>query len=246
MKKPILILGATSMIARSAAASWAKRGCDIYLASRDWQELERIASDISIRYDVAVQHAVFDIEKVHQHEEFVEKIMRETGGLYGVLLACGYLGNQAKALVDFAEAKKIIDVNYVGACSILTHCANALSKQSNGFIAAISSVAADRGRQSNYVYGSSKAGLSVFLDGLRNRLHSQGVHVLTVKPGFVDTAMTYGRPGMFLVASPEAVGEAIVKAAEKRKNSVYIPWFWGIIMKIICCIPEVLFKRLKL
>lgn len=246
MKKPILILGATSMIARMAAISWAKRGHDLFLASRDKQELERIAADIAIRYGVIVQHALFDIEAMDKHEEFIEKISRETGGIFGVLLACGYLGNQAKAIVDFAEAKKIIDVNYVGACSVLTHCANALANQSQGFIAAVSSVAADRGRQSNYVYGSAKAGLSVFMEGMRNRLHSHGVHVLTVKPGFVDTAMTYGRPGMFLVASPEAVGEAIVKAIDKRKNVVYIPWFWRLIMGVIRNIPECIFKRLKL
>lgn len=246
MKKTILILGATSMIARMAAMSWAKRGYGLYLASRDQQEVERISADIAIRYDVAVYHAFFDIEQVERHERFIEKVVRETGGIFGVLLACGYLGNQAQAVVDASEMKKIIDVNYLGACSILTHCANALSRQNAGFIAGISSVAGDRGRQSNYVYGSAKAGLSVFLSGMRNRLYAQGIHVLTIKPGFVDTAMTYGRPGMFLVADPEQIGEAIVKAVDRRKDVLYVPWYWRAIMSIIKSIPECIFKRLKL
>ena len=246
MKKPILILGATSGMARAAAIIWAKRGHDLFLASRDKNELERIAADISIRYEVTVKHAPFSIENISQHEAFVAKAAQEMGDISGVLLACGYLGDQAKAVSDFAEAQRIIDVNYTGACSVLTHCANILSKQQSGFIAAISSVAGDRGRQSNYLYGSAKGGLSIFLDGLRNRLYSQKVHVLTIKPGFVDTSMTYGRPGMFLVASPERVAEAIVRAADKRKNVIYVPWFWRIIMSIICSIPECLFKRLKL
>lgn len=246
MKKPILVLGATSALARAAAASWAKRGHDLYLASKDRGELERVSSDIALRFDVAVRHGVFDIEDFSQHEVFVERAFREMGEVCGVFLACGYLGDQSKAIGDFAEAKKIIDVNYTGACSMLSHCANALSKQRKGFIAAVSSVAGDRGRQSNYFYGSAKGGLNVFLEGLRNRLYSQGVHVLTIKPGFIDTAMTYGKAGMFLVASPERISESIVKAVEKRKNVVYAPWFWRVIMGIIRSVPECIFKRLKL
>ena len=246
MKKTILILGATSMIARMAARAWAKRGHDLYIASRDQNELERIASDLAIRYDVAVKSQVLDVSDMESHEKFIQEVWEKTGGFQGVLLASGYMGSQAKALADFQEAKKIIDVNYVGACSILTHCANILAKQQNGFIAVITSVAGDRGRQSNYVYGSAKGGLNVFLEGLRNRLQSVGITVLTIKPGFVDTAMTYGRAGMFLVASPETIGEEIVKAVEKKKNVVYLPSFWRWIMCIIKSIPECLFKRLKL
>lgn len=246
-KQTILILGATSAIARAAAFCWAKRGYNLYLASRDKHELERISADISIRCGVVVRHSVFDIGEFSTHESFIGKVLEETSGNFcGVLLAAGYLGNQATAVTDFGEAKKIIDVNYIGACSILTQCANVLIGRKETFIAAISSVAGDRGRQSNYVYGSAKAGLNVFLEGMRNRLFPQGVHVLTIKPGFVDTAMTYGRPGMFLVASPELVAETIVKAVDKRKNIVYIPWFWRIIMGIIQSIPECIFKRLKL
>jgi decaprenylphospho-beta-D-erythro-pentofuranosid-2-ulose 2-reductase len=140
----------------------------------------------------------------------------------------------------------MVAVNYLGAMSVLDQCAGVLAAGGNGFIIGISSVAGDRGRQSNYYYGSAKAGLSAYLSGLRNRLSGQGVHVMTVKPGFVDTAMTYGLEGMFLVASPEDIGRQIVRAVGKRRNTVYLPWFWRYIMLIIRHIPEFVFKRLKL
>lgn len=228
------------------AAGWAQRGHDLYLAARDKGELERIAADLTIRYDVSVRFASFDCEEVLQHEAFVDKVTKEAGNLHGVFFACGYLGDQAKAIGDFSEAKKILGVNFIGASSVLTHCANVLAKQQMGFIAVLSSVAGDRGRQSNYVYGSAKGGLNVFLEGLRNRLFPHGVSVLTIKPGFVDTAMTYGRGGMFLIASPKDVAEAIIKAVDKKKNVIYVPWFWRLIMSVIRNIPECLFKRLKL
>jgi short-subunit dehydrogenase len=246
MKQPILILGATSAIAKCAAAIWAQRGHSLFLASHDRAETERIALDLSIRYDVQTRFEAFDITDISSHEAFIIRVKQEMGGIFGMLLACGYLGDQAKAAADFSEAQRIIDVNYTGACSILSRCADMMVAQQYGFIAAISSVAGDRGRQSNYFYGSAKGALSIFLQGLRNRLQSQNIHVLTVKPGFVDTAMTYGRPGMFLVASPNRVAEAVVKGVDKQKNEIYVPWFWRLIMGIICAIPECLFKRLKL
>lgn len=246
MKNPILIIGATSSLARAAACIWAKRGHSIFLASRERSELERLSSDIKIRYDVTVRYATFNIEDFNSHQNFLKGVIQEMGGLYGVLLVSGYLGDQAIAIGDFKEAKAIIDINYTGACSILSHCANALFEKREGFIAAVSSVAGDRGRQSNYIYGSAKGGLNIFLQGLRNRLSPQNITVLTVKPGFMDTAMTYGRQGMFLIASPQKVGKAIVEAVDSRKNVIYVPWFWRLIMMIICAIPESLFKRLKL
>jgi decaprenylphospho-beta-D-erythro-pentofuranosid-2-ulose 2-reductase len=246
MKKTILIFGATSGIAKAVAAGWAERGHDLFLCARDSSELERISSDLAIRHDVSVRNAVFDIENIANHETFVDKVWRDVGDVHGVFLACGYLGDQVKALSDVEEAHKILMINYTGACVLLSFCANALMKQKHGFIAALSSVAGDRGRQSNYFYGSAKGGLSLFLEGLRNRLFSHDIHVLTIKPGFVDTAMTFGKPGMFLVASPCSIAHSIINAVEKRKNTIYVPWFWRVIMGIICAIPECIFKRLKL
>ncbi len=163
-----------------------------------------------------------------------------------MVVAVGRLGDQARAETDPAHAAEILQVNLGSAVSLLTHAANHLEAGGKGFIVGISSVAGDRGRQSNYVYGAAKGGLTVFLQGLRNRLAPKGVHVLTVKPGFVDTRMTFGKPGMFAVAEPEKVGEGIARALDHRRNVVYLPGFWRAIMGVIDAIPETVFKRLKL
>lgn len=243
---PVLILGATSAIARSTAAAFAARGYPLYLAGRDEQELERLASDLKIRYQVDVRHGAFDAEDYESHAEFVHRVRGEMGGLYGVLLAFGYLGEQELASRDLRERGAIIARNLSGAVTVIEECAGYLEKDGKGFIIGISSVAGDRGRQSNYIYGAAKGGLSLYLQGLRNRLFRSGVRVVTVKPGFVDTAMTYGMPGLFLVASPEYVGERILRALEKGRDIVYVPWFWRYVMLIIKLIPESIFKKLKL
>lgn len=246
MNKPILILGASSSIARAAAHAWAAQGHPLYLAGRDLLDLERIAADIKVRHPIEVYYGYFAADDFNDHEKFIQKVVEEMSGLYGVLVAFGDYIDQRKAITDFAYGYKIIEINYTGACSILTYCGNYLGTQGSGFIIAISSVAGDRGRQSNYIYGSAKGGLNIFLQGLRNRLFHLGVRVITIKPGYVDTAMTFGLPHLFLVTSPKKVGEQIAKALNKRGDVVYIPWFWRYIMWIIRSIPECLFKRLKL
>jgi short-subunit dehydrogenase len=165
--------------------------------------------------------------------------------LSGVVLAFGYLGDQ-QASRDFKVGAKVITTNFTGAVSVLSYCAKYFETLQKGFIIGISSVAGDRGRQSNYVYGAAKGALSLYLQGLRNRLQASGVRVITIKPGFVDTAMTYGMPGLFLVASPQNIGERIVAALDKSADVVYLPWFWRYIMLIIKLIPEPIFKRMKL
>ncbi|MEI8366047.1 MAG: SDR family oxidoreductase [Parachlamydiaceae bacterium] len=244
--KKILILGAGSAIARAAANAFAADGHSLYLAGRDSLELSKIASDIAIRHQTSVQYGVFDAEAFALHPQFLKQAIAAFGGLDGILLAFGDTGNHNLALVDFEEAHRIIKCNFTGACSILTHCSNYLAEQKKGFIIAISSVAGDRGRQSNYIYGASKGALSLFLQGLRNRLFAYGVRVITIKPGFVDTAMTFGKPGLFLVASPKAVGEKIVATLNSKRDVVYIPGFWKYIMKITTKIPESIFKKMKL
>lgn len=242
----ILILGATSPIARAAAASFAKEGHPLYLSARDKEELHRVASDLSIRYGVEVQTAFFDAEDLASHADFFKEAERKAGAFEGLLLTFGELGDHNLAIHDFSAAHTIITRNYTGACSILTYAATAFAKRKSGFIIATSSVAGERGRRSNYLYGSAKGGLTLFLEGLRSRLFPLGVKVITVKPGFVDTAMTFGMPGLFCVASAKSVGERIAKAAKGRKTTLYIPGFWRLIMFIIKAIPEPLFKRLKL
>ena len=244
--KKILILGATSAMARGTAAAFAARGDTLFLAGRDTEELQRLSADLSVRYQVPAHHAVFDIADIDSHAGFVKQIAKTLGGIDGVVLAAGFMTDQTNAASDFSLVERMVRVNYLGAMSVLDHCAAQLVASGHGFIVGISSVAGDRGRQSNYYYGSSKAGLSAYLSGLRNRLAGHGIQVLTVKPGFVDTAMTYGMEGLFLVASPEDVGRGIVHAVEKQRNTVYLPWFWRYIMLIIRHIPEFVFKRLKL
>lgn len=246
MKKTVLILGATSAIARAVAGALAKEGYPLFLGGREKEELERIAQDLKIRYKVNVLYDFFDASQYEQNDTFFNKVLEETHGLDGVVMAFGTLGEHQKAIYNFPECMDILNRNFVGACSILSLCANYMEKEKRGFIVGISSVAGDRGRQSNYIYGAAKGGLSIFLQGLRNRLYHSNVHVMTVKPGFVDTAMTFGSPNLFLVATPEYVGESIVNSLKKGRNEIYVPWYWRYIMGVIKSIPESLFKKLKL
>jgi len=245
MSRSVLILGATSAIARATAAAFAAYGADLYLASRDPDELERIAADLRLRHNVEVRHGMFDAEATETHEAFFRKVIEEMPELGGVMLAFGYLGDP-QAARDFSVGAKVIASNFTGAASILSHCADHFEAKKSGFIIGVTSVAGDRGRQSNYVYGAAKGALSLYLQGLRNRLFASGVRVITIKPGFVDTAMTFGLPGLFLVASPQAIGERIVRTLDKSADEVYLPWFWRYIMLIIRHIPEPIFKRMKL
>ena len=245
MSRSVLILGATSAIARGTAAAFAARGFALYLASRDSDELQRIAADLRLRYGVEVRYGLFDAEAIETHVIFFKSVIDEMKGLSGVVLAFGYLGDQMAAR-DFSMGAKVIAANFTGAASILSLCANYFEPLKSGFIIGISSVAGDRGRQSNYVYGAAKGALSLYLQGLRNRLHPSGVRVITIKPGFVDTAMTYGLPGLFLVASPQVIGVRIARAPDQSADVLYLPWFWRYIMLIIKHIPEPIFKRLKM
>ena len=159
----------------------------------------------------------------------------------------GYLGNQEKAQVDFEEVQKIIDTNYTGIVSLFNIIANDFEKRRSGFIVGISSVAGDRGRKSNYIYGSAKAGLTAYLSGLRNRLYDAHVHVLTVKPGFVATKMTENMDlPKKLTAQPEKVARDIFNAQQKGKNVLYTKWMWKWVMMVIKMIPEWKFKGMNI
>jgi short-subunit dehydrogenase len=245
-QRSILIVGATSSIARAIAVEFAQTGAALHLAARDASEIERIASDLGIRYQVPVSWSRFEACDYASHAAFFQAAVDRLEHLDGVVVSLGELGEQQEAQQDFEKAQRIIDSNYTGVVSILTHAANYLEQRKSGFIIGIASVAGDRGRPSNYVYGSAKGALSLFLQGLRARLAKSDVHVLTVKPGFVDTKMTFGKSGMFLVASPQQVAAAIVQALEKNRNITYVPWFWFGIMSIIRSIPESIFKKMKL
>jgi short-subunit dehydrogenase len=243
----VLILGATSGIASALAKEFAAHKYDLVLGGRDRDELSALASDLSLRNSVRASVLAFDALDTQTHAASLQSFLAEAGNaLAGTVVCIGYLGDQAKAQVIWDEARLILETNFTGCVSALNILANHFELKRTGFICAITSVAGDRGRQSNYHYGAAKAGLSVYLQGLRNRLFPAGVNVITVKPGFVDTRMTYGRPGLFLLASPESVAQGIFRAIVKGKSVVYLPWFWRPIMLIVRSIPETIFKRLKM
>lgn len=242
----VLVLGATSAIARAICSRLVREGASLFLAARDVAELERLAGDLEVRDSATVDFASLEATDFSCHASFVEEAVTRLGGLDGVVFAIGLLGNQPHDSRDAAQARRLIDVNLTAAVSLLSPVAEILEKQGEGFILGISSVAGDRGRQSNYAYGAAKAGLSTYLDGLRNRLEPGGVRVYTVKPGFVDTSMTYGMQGLFLVASPEKVAASALKILQKPSGVYYVPFFWRWIMLMIRSIPERLFKKLKL
>lgn len=243
----VLILGSTSLIARASAAEFASRNHDVYFAGRNKDETEKIARDFQIRYKIKSYGVEFNATEYNSHKNFIKNIFSQITDLNCIIIAFGYLGKQEISQENFDEAQKVIDTNFTGVVSICERIAPYFISKSSGTIAVISSVAGDRGRQSNYIYGSSKAALTTYLSGLRSRLFRHNVHVLTVKPGFVDTPMTYGmKIPKLLLASPQKVGKNIYKAIIKKKDIVYTPFYWKWIMLIVKLIPEFIFKKLKL
>lgn len=243
----VVVLGATSPIARAVAGELAARGHSLLLAGRDTGELERNAADLAIRHGVEAATIGYDARDAGAARKLLAAVEARTGGeLEGVVAAVGMLGDAERAATDPDYAAGMIQANFTGIVTALTGLANLLAARRAGFIIGIASVAGDRGRQSNHVYGSAKGGFALWLQGLRNRMWHAGVHVLTVKPGFVDTEMTWGLPGMFLVADPKRVATAIVGALDRGRNVIYVPGFWRPLMWVIRAIPESVFKRLRL
>ena len=242
----ILIVGATSAIAEATARLFAASGDALFLTARNQERLAAIAADLRIRGAQAETYAL-DINRLDEHEAMLNEAVRRLGGLDAALIAHGALPDQVNCQQSVSKTLEAFQTNALSTIAILTSLANRFEQQRQGFIVVISSVAGDRGRQSNYVYGAAKAAVSTFLQGLRNRLHSADVQVLTVKPGFVDTPMTAHIESKGLLwAQPQTVAQGIFRAIERRSDIVYLPWFWRGIMFVINLIPEPLFKRLKL
>ena len=243
MSKSVLILGASSDIARAIAQRFGSEGWDVFLAGRDAESLSRDATDIELRHKVDARAFAFDAIDFESHANFWNSLPVKPDG---VVCVFGYLGDQKVSEGSWSEARRTIDTNFTGAVSILNIAANHFEERKSGFIIGISSVAGDRGRMSNYIYGSAKAGFTAYLSGLRARLSRSGVNVITVKPGFVATRMMEGMPlPPLLTASPDAVAGDIYKAFVKGKPVVYTKWFWKFIMLIIIHIPERVFKNAK-
>jgi len=241
MNRNILILGASSAIGRATAMAFVEKGDMVYLAGREISELERLSTDMNIRYhlkdNAKTLYGELDIEKLESHHDFFNKVLTLLSQIDGIVYAMGYMGE---------SIPKTLNINLNSAVNILEICANYLEQQKSGFIIGISSCAGDRGRKSNYIYGAAKGGLSIYLQGLRNKLFKNNIRVITIKPGFVDTQMTFGLPRLFLVAQPQDIGKAIANTVNKKSDVVYLPWFWRYIMLIIKNIPEAIFKRMSL
>lgn len=244
--KKILIVGATSAIAEATARRYARDGGTLFLVGRDSERLAALAADLEIVGAKAARFASLDVNDFARHREVIDAAYAALGGLDLALIAHGTLGDQAACEKDFALTLQELNTNAISVISLLTELANRFAAQGSGTIAVISSVAGDRGRQSNYIYGTAKGALTIFLQGLRNRLAAKGVQVLTIKPGFVDTPMTTAFKKGALWAKPEQIAEGIFKAVAAGKDVVYLPFFWRWIMLVIRLIPEGIFKKLKL
>ena len=237
-----LILGATSDIGFAIAEQLRAKGTKLMLTARNTEDLKKKTSGWKEGELIGLYQ--FDADQPSTHKAFVKNLP-----VVPDIAVCvfGYLGDQRKAEADWDESNRIIQANYTGAVSVLNCIAETFMTRKSGTIVGISSVAGDRGRQSNYIYGSAKAGFTTYLAGLRNRLFPYGCHVVTVKPGFVDTKMTAGLPlPKPLTAKPEQVAKATVKAIGSKKNKIHVLPLWGPIMFVIASVPEFVFKRLKL
>lgn len=245
--RKILIVGATSAIAQATARLFALRGDRLFLAARNPARLEVVKQDLATRGTSPVDAIVFEAADRSRHEALLDAAEAAMGGLDIVLVAHGVLSDQRACEASVERTLADIETNALSVIALLTLVANRFEARRAGTIAVISSVAGDRGRKSNYVYGAAKGMVSLFLQGLRNRLAGANVRVVTIKPGFVDTPMTSGiAKGGPLWATPETIGRGIVAAIDRGAEIVYLPWFWRPIMAIIRAIPERIFKRLSL
>ncbi len=242
----ILIIGGTSAIAESTARLFAGRGDGLYLIARSDERLANISKDLKIRGAASVNTGLLDVNHFELHESAVDQAFEVSGPFDVVLIAHGVLPDQVACENDADTAMAAFNVNAMSVVSLLTTIANRMEKQKSGTIAVITSVAGERGRRSNYVYGAAKGMVQLFLQGLRSRLQGAGVAVIDIRPGFVDTPMTAEFTKGPLWAKPEAIASGILSAIDRSKTHVYLPWFWRYIILIIKLIPEKLFMRLKI
>jgi len=242
----ILILGAGSAIAEATARIFAARGDALFLVGRKGEVLASIAMDLKVRGAKEVGVEVMDANDLDAHEPMLGRAEQLLGGLDTVLIAHGTLSDQKACEASMPLTVQELHTNAISIAALLTNIATRFEARRAGTIAVISSVAGDRGRQSNYVYGSAKALVTAFTSGLRQRLYKSGVQVITVKPGFVDTPMTAAFRKGFLWAKPDQVAAGIVHAIDHATAVAYLPSFWRAVMLIIRAVPERLFQRLTL
>lgn len=242
----ILIIGATSAIAEAVARLYATRNASLYLLARNRNRGEAIAQDLTVRGAAEARNDTFNASDLAAHADVLESAWAAFGGFDVVLIAHGTLPDQARCDTDTDYALREFTINGVSTIALANRIAQKLEVQGTGTLAIISSVAGDRGRASNYLYGAAKAAVSAYASGLRQRSNARGINVLTIKPGFVDTPMTAAFKKGALWAKPDQIARGIVHAIGKRRSVVYLPRFWWPIMTLIRCIPEFVFRRIKL
>lgn len=246
MKKKILIVGATSAIAEHCSKIWSKRGDELYLVARNKERLINIVADLKSCSSSQIHHYQMDLNDLRSQAVMLDAAQAKMGSIDIVFIAHGKLSNQKICEQSVELTLEEIKTNALSTISLLTQIANRFETNRSGVIAVISSIAGDRGRASNYVYGSAKAMVTTFASGLRQRLYKSNVAVITIKPGFVDTPMTASFKKGFLWTKPGPIAEKIVQAIDKKKDEVYVPAFWRVLMLIIKIIPISLFKILKI
>ena len=242
----VLVLGATSGIAEATCRIWAAQGASLFLVARNPAKLAAVAADLKTRGASYVGTEVADLDETDKHPALLAHAINSLTGMDVAYLAHGILGDQSAAEKDFEVAAQILHTNFISAVSLLTWLSNFCVQRHAGVLAVISSVAGERGRKSNTLYGASKAGLDAYLGGLRNRIDREGVTVLTIKPGPIKTAMTAHMPGQAKFADVDATARTIAKAIAARKDTLYVPFQWRPIMAVIRAIPESIFKKLNL
>jgi len=241
----VLVVGATSAIGSEVARSFARSGARLFLVARNAERLAAVSEDLRVLGAGRVETAVLDVTHMDRHAAVLQSAIEALGDLDVALVAHGVLPDQSRCEASVEETLRALEVNCTSTVALLTLLANYFEQRRGGCIAVITSVAGDRGRRSNYVYGTAKAALNTFLEGLRARLQPAGVSVLTVKPGFVDTPMTAGLPRNPFYADPRRVGEDIYRAMLAGRDVVYVPWFWRPIMAAVRAIPVRIFKRIS-
>ena len=247
MSQKIIIVGAASTIAEAVARQLAVKGVDFFLVARDATKLEAVSCDLYARGARQVSSFVMDARDTHLIPEMLDAAGQALGTFDLALVAHGTLPDQTRSETHLAYAVGEFRSNAESAITCLLGLAQRFEAQGKGTIAVIGSVAGDRGRSSNYLYGSAKAAIEAFASGLRVRLFKTGVHLLLIKPGFVLTAMTAElKLPALLTASPERVAKDICRAVDRRADVLYTPWFWGVIMWAVRRIPSSLFKRMRL
>jgi decaprenylphospho-beta-D-erythro-pentofuranosid-2-ulose 2-reductase len=244
--RKVVVFGATSAVAQQTVRLLASVHAEMVLVGRDPEKVAAVSADAVVRGAGLAEQIVADLDDSSRLDEIAASAFRRLGRVDLVVVAQGLLGDSSACERDGALAARLLHTNFTAPALLLERVAARMAEQGSGTIVAISSVAGDRGRQSNYVYGAAKGGLAIYLEGLRNRLFRSGVHVVTVKPGLLDSPMTAGIPKSRLFAPPSAVAIAILRAVQRRSDVVYVPGFWRVLMWIVRQVPERFFKRMRL